>query len=153
NPFAATAALGIVRGWDEFSGPDFLKSDNAGNWTQNGASADAGPYFPVNYRHVLQHWKNDRVIDTRDADEANLDTLNAEVPREQWEPNKNKKGELREPWSRAKQLILINLRTGEQIIYSGSNTRNRICVTRLVDQVSSKNFLFGRTASPVVELG
>jgi hypothetical protein len=151
NPFNATASLGIVRDWDEFSGSDFLKSDNAGNWLKDDAAADAGPYLPVNYRHVLQHWQEGRVIDTKDADSFDLDELNEAVPKKEWEPGYNA-GEKRPPWQRAHQLILMNLRTGEQVIYSGSNIRCRKAVTQLVDQIRSKNFLFGRTAAPVVEL-
>jgi hypothetical protein len=140
----ATAVLGIVRGWDEFSGADFLKSDNSGNWSQNGTPADAGPYLPVNYRCVLQRWRDNRVIDTKDADSFDLDELNEAVPKAEWEPGYNA-GELRPPWQRAKQLILMNLRTGEQVIYSGSNIRCLIAVTQLIDQIRSKNFMFGRT--------
>jgi hypothetical protein len=152
NPFKATAAtLGIVRGWDEFSGSDFLKSDNAGNWSKNGAPADPGPYLPVNYRHVLQRWFDGRVIDTKDADSSDLDELNAKVPKKEWEPGFNA-GELREPWGRAKQLVLMNLNTGEQVIYPGSNTRCRIAVSELINQIHGKHFIFGRTVSPVVEL-
>jgi hypothetical protein len=152
NPFSSVATIGIVRSWDEFSGSDFLKSDNSGNWSKDNAPADAGPYLPVNYRFVLQHWQNGRVIDTKDADLFDLDELNAEVPKERWEPGYNK-GELRPPWQRAKQLIFMNLRSGEQVIYSASNIRCIKAVTQLIDQVRSKNFFFGRTASPVVELG
>jgi hypothetical protein len=152
NPFESKATLGIVRDWDEFSGPDFLKSDIYGNWSQNGAPADSGPYLPLNYRHILQRWQNNRRIDVKDATDFDLGALNRAVSKAEWEPGFNP-GELRPPWQRAKQLILMNLRTGEQIIYSATNTRSIIAVTRLIDQVRSKNFMLGRTASPVVELG
>ena len=92
-----------------------------------------------------------RVIDTKDPDEFDLDELNASIPETEWEPGFNS-GEKRRPYSPAKQLILMNLKTGAQVIYSGSNIRTLIAVTNLVDQIRSKNFLFGRTASPVVEL-
>jgi hypothetical protein len=153
NPFESTTAIGIVRGWDEFSGADFLKSDNSDNWSQNGAPADSGPYLPINYRFVLQRWCDGRVIDTKDdANEFDVDELNKKIPKKEWEPDGYNAGELRPPWQRAKQLILMNLRTGEQVIYSASNTRCIIAVTRLIDQVRSKNFMLGRTAAPVVEL-
>jgi hypothetical protein len=108
--------------------------------------------LPIDYRFVLQHWQGGRVIDTKDADEFDVDELNEAIPKEEWEPNEYNAGQLRPPWQKAKQLILINLHTGEQVIYSASNVRCIIAVTRLIDQVRSKNFMFGRTASPVVEL-
>ena len=148
NPFKATSVLGIVRGWDECSGADFLKSDNSGHWTQNGAPAHPGPYLPMNYRFVFQRWQDGRVIDTKNPDEFDLDELNAAIPKQQWEDDEYKPGEKRPPYSPAKQLVLMNLKTGEQVLFSGSNIRNIIAVTRLIDQVLSKNFIFGRTASP-----
>lgn len=151
NPFEFTAALKIVRDWNEFSGSDFLKSDNSGSWSQNGAPADPGPYLPMNYRFVFQRWLGGRVIDTKDPDKFDLDELNATIPEAEWEPGFNI-GEKRRPYSPAKQLILMNFKTGAQVIYSGGNTRTLIAVTNLIDQIRSKNFLFGRTASPVVEL-
>jgi len=151
NPFESANPLEIVRGWDEFSRADFVKSNNNGNWSQNSAPADSGPYLPLNYRHILQRWQNSRIIDVKDAAEFDLDELNKAVPKEEWEPGYSP-GELRPPWQRAKQLVLMNLRTGEQVIYSATNTRSIIAVTRLIDQVRSKNLMFGRTAAPVVEL-
>jgi len=80
NPFKATSVLGIVRGWDECSGADFLKSDNSGHWTQNGAPAHPGPYLPMNYRFVFQRWQDGRVLgqNATDADQVEIADLSRE---------------------------------------------------------------------------
>jgi hypothetical protein len=60
NPFAGTTALNIVRAWEEFTGADFLKADNAGTWSLNDMLPDPGPYLPLNYRHILQRWGEEK---------------------------------------------------------------------------------------------
>ena len=149
DPFESTTALGIVRPWDEFSGADFLKSDNSGNWTQANAPADPGPYLPINYRHVLQRFHDKHVEIIADDPLPDPKELNKQIPIAEWQPGYNS-GPPRPPWGHALQLVLMNLRTGAQVIYSASNTRCTAAVVRLMDQIRSKNFLFGRTASPVV---
>jgi hypothetical protein len=151
NPFKTSNALGIVRDWDDFHSPDYLKADNSGNWTQNGAPAHPGPYLPINYRYVLKRWVNKRATVNDDEPLPNPDDLNAQIPKEEWEDGYNS-GEKRPPWGYVKELVLMNLGTGAQVLFSGSNIRNRIAVTQLIDQITGKNFVFGRTASPVVEL-
>jgi hypothetical protein len=151
NPFETSTVLGIVRDWDDFHAPDYLKSDNSGTWTQNGAPADPGPYLPINYRSILKRWVDKRASVIDEDPVPDPAELNAQIPKEEWEDGYNS-GEKRPPWAHVKELILMNLRTGAQVLYSASNTRNIIAVTQLIDQVRGKNFMFGRTASPVVEL-
>jgi hypothetical protein len=121
NPFEGTTTLNVVRDWAEFARPDYLKADNSGNWSLNGAPADPGPYLPLNYRHVLQRWEEERhatIIDEDPLPEA--DELNRKIPVEEWLLYNNKP---RPPWEHALQFALINLGSGMQVIFSANSVR------------------------------
>jgi hypothetical protein len=102
---------------------------------------------------ALQRWENKLPVETvmrsSDGTLPDPDTLNAGIPRSQWEIGLD--GQPREPWSRQFVAYLLDPDRAALLTYANSTIGSRIAVCDLEDKIRWKRALSGQDVLPLVK--
>jgi len=123
-----------------------------GAWSESGIKVPAGTRLLALSTHVvLQRWKDQRVVETITTKPLpNVDDLNAEIPRTEWELDAN--GVPRPPWQTTFVTYLLNPTTCEKFTVASSTVGCRIATETLADRVAWMRRLRDDNVVPEVEL-
>ena len=123
-----------------------------GDWSTGGVPSDPKRRLvAVAVDTILQHWKEQRVIETITAKPLpDLDMLNEAVPKTEWEKDMN--GDPRPPWQRAHVVYFLNLDTADRTTFVSATTGATIAVSRLKDKVHWMRKMRGANVVPRVDL-
>jgi hypothetical protein len=103
---------------------------------------------------ALQLWRNklpvETIIKQPGTSLPDIDELNSDIPREQWELGLNGP---RPPWVKQRIVYLLNPDDGGELTFISTTTGAAIAFERLRDKVRNMRMLRGGQVVPVVELG
>jgi hypothetical protein len=98
-----------------------------------------------------QCWKNGELLDEldeRDGVLPDIDELNDQIPREEWEPGLD--GNPRPPWAVVYVVYLVDPETAELYTFINSTVGARIAYERLVDKLEMMRRLRGADVTALV---
>jgi hypothetical protein len=127
-----------------------------GNWSDaDGAKVPAGTQLLAwAMTEALQLWRNklpvEAIIKQPGTSLPDIDELNSDIPREQWELGLNGP---RPPWVKQHIVYLLNPIDGSELTFISSTTGAAIATERLHDRVRNMRMLRGSQVVPLVELG
>jgi hypothetical protein len=122
-----------------------------GRWSADGLPLPDA-LLVIGTTHGLQCWKDDELldeIDERDGPLPDVDTLNDQIPREEWSVGLN--GEPEPPWRIVYVVYLIDLETAEPYTFINSTWGARIAYERLTDKLELMTRLRGAGVTTLVK--
>ncbi len=126
-----------------------------GQWSCNDESDPPEKLIALSTALALQHWEDgnpvETIVRTPDKPLPDLDTLNAQIPQEQWEAGID--GKPRPPWVRQHVVYLLDPTDGSLFTYINSTVGAAIAVKNLKERVKMMQALRGLGVVPVVTLG
>jgi hypothetical protein len=104
---------------------------------------------------ALQRWEDKRPVETiiksAGAPLPDVDELNAEIPRKEWELGLN--DQPRPPWVLQRIVYLLDPRDGSEYTFISGTVGAAIAIERLRDKTKNLRTLRGDNCVPVVTLG
>jgi hypothetical protein len=126
-----------------------------GNWScRNGLPAPETPLLVVDTLTVIQHWQDKKpgkpIVKGRDEPFPDIDALNAQIPREQWEAGVDNTP--RPPWQLQKIVYFLREDTAERYTFASGTLGAHIAVSNLKTRVSDMRYMRGEGVIPLVQL-
>jgi hypothetical protein len=131
-------------------GTDFLRWNVENDWTDRDGCKAPSPMLAVRVDDFLRMWKTDIPTDITDKPLPDPDTLNAAIPKDQWEEGLD--GKLRAPWSHHVAVYLVNLETAQKYVYAAATVGAHIAYEALKEAVITMRMLRGTRCMPIVNL-
>jgi hypothetical protein len=157
-----TVNLPSVAGWDGESETRSIVQGRIikcvdGIWTH----ADDGTRVPESARLLaigtlvtLTHWQNQKPVEELVGSPGqplpSIDDLNDQIPQEEWEMGLD--GKPRAPWVKNFVVYLVDEDSADKYTFKNSTAGAMRAVAELKDRVSTKSYLVGGPALPVVQL-
>jgi hypothetical protein len=123
-----------------------------GKWTESGVPVPVSlKLWTIETTTVIQRWKDQRVIEEiSERPLSDVNELNAAVPQEEWERDRN--GKPKPPYQLTAILYLLNPETMEKYTFPTSTVGGSIAVSELKDSVAFMRRYRGESTLAVVEL-
>jgi hypothetical protein len=123
-----------------------------GVWSESEIKISAGTkLLALSTHQVMQRWQDGRVVETISTKPLpDPDELNAQIPREQWEVDRN--GNCRPPWQLTYVIYLLDPSTCEKFTFANGTVGTRIAIETLADRVAWMRRMRGSNVLPLVEL-
>jgi hypothetical protein len=99
---------------------------------------------------LLQKWENERVVDTEDPRECNVEDLNAQTDSKTWEPDVT--GNPKPPWQHTYFVYLFDPVTADRYTYAAATVGARIAYEDLTDKMHWMSRLKNKPVAPMVML-
>jgi|SRR6516164_168120 hypothetical protein len=131
---------GVIARWSETTG-----------WTTREGQPLPSPMLLLGFGTVLRRWKDKRPYYITDSPLPDPETLNSEIPIEEWEKNLN--GDPTPPWKYCFVFYLVHEATGRLHTFAHDTYGTLLCYEAIKEQCFVKQWLTGKFVMPMVQLG